>query len=171
MHKLLFSASALAFALATPSAMAGTAAADVEALRTKPLVRTAQAKPQESRPGTSEQGGMRSGDPGTAIPPTTGQPSRPADMVPMPSTTPGTTTGPVDPAKPNEATGQRSGDPGAGNLPTTPGGTPGTGHTTDQPVTPPGPTQPGAAQPSEGTGERTGAPGSTMPQTNTRPRQ
>lgn len=65
----------------------------------------------------------------------------------------------------------RTGDPAARNLPTTPGGMAPqpSGNANMQPVTPPGPTQPGTPKPSDA-GQRTGDPGAREQPTNPRPR-
>ncbi|MGE0717944.1 MAG: hypothetical protein AB7P02_21030 [Alphaproteobacteria bacterium] len=92
--------------------------------------------PTQSRPGATEQGGMRANDPGTKTPPTAtmGQPDGSSGRVPMPSTTTGAV--PPTPSQMNtpqqsrsgaaEQGGERTNDPGAG--------TPATGTR----ITPPG---------------------------------
>ena len=178
MKTTFLSATAVALALAVPAAFAAPVGAPDSTARAG-VMQTAQAapaKPQESRPGTTEQGGQRTGDAGTANPPTsaTGAPPAPTGMVPMPSTMPSAGQ-PTDPTKANESTGMRAGDPGSRQLPSTPGSGPQTGTdattgTAGGSMTAPGATSPGVPKASEGTGMRTGDPGAREQPTNPRPR-
>ncbi|BBK32294.1 hypothetical protein EDC65_1092 [Stella humosa] len=172
MKKTLLSATALAFALAAPAAFAAPSIQG-HGQGVSGVMQTAQATtPQQSRPGTAEQGGQRSGDAGTAIPPTstTGAPRTGTATMPMPSTMPGAVPG-TDPTKANETgSGNRAGDSGSKELPTTPGsGAQPSAGTAMPGVTAPGQTQPTDAKPSE-SGQRVGDPGTAEPQNKPRPR-
>ncbi|WP_374442976.1 hypothetical protein [Stella sp.] len=170
MKTTFLSATALAFALATPSVLAAPTTTGDPAAGRAETGRLAQANPPQSRPGTPEQGGQRTGDPGTAAAPTstTGAPPTRPSAVPMPSTMPSAGQ-PADPTKANEATGMRAGDPGARPLPGTPGSGPqvGTDRTTGTAggsMTAPGATSPDKPKGSDATGMRTGDPGARQQQ-------
>lgn len=163
MKRMFLSATALALALSVPTAMAAPAGDSVTEAKGARVMELAQSTtPQRSRPGPNEQGGQRTGDPGTANPPTstTGAPPAPrTGMQPMPSTSPSAAPA-TDPTKSNESnTGMRAGDPGAKELPTTPGSGRQPPADATQSVTPPGPSSPGTPQPNDATGMRSGDPG------------
>lgn len=179
MKTTFLSASAIALALAVPGAFAAPVVAPDSAPRVG-VMQTAQAttpaNPQQSRPGTNEQGGQRTGDPGTANPPTSmsGAPPAPMTAPAMPSTMPSAAQ-PTDPTKANEATGMRAGDPGSRQLPSTPGsgpqvGTDVTPGTAPGSMTGQGTTAPAAPKASDSGGMRTGDPGAREQPTNPRPR-